>query len=189
MRTLCSVMGIAALTLAGCASQQPVASRPDSQPSLPELSPGQSGFVVVRFESKPMGATVVRNGVKLGRTPLFARVAVRAYSEEGQTVLACTSRERVALTWESGASTTVTGICSQYPTVTAERPADAPGLDKDLRAEAQDRTNRENAATAARISNSWGPFAPKPAEIPRASLSQAAEFFPYPTYHALPRGQ
>jgi hypothetical protein len=180
MRTLFSVVGIAALSLAGCASQQPVASRPDSQPSLPELSPGQSGFVVIRFESKPMGATVVRNGVKLGRTPLFARVAVRAYSEEGQTVLACTSRERVALTWESGASTTVTGICSQYPTVTAERPADAPGIDKDLRVEARDRANRDNHAMTTRLSNSWGGYPPERAEIAQARFEQR-ELWPLPS--------
>lgn len=166
MRTLCSAMGIAALSLAGCASQAPMESRP----ALPELSPGQSGFVVIRFESKPMGATVVRNGVKVGRTPVSARVLVRAHSEQGQTVLACTSRERVTLTWESGASTTVTGICSQYPTVTAERPADAPGLDKDLRVEARDREIRDNHAMATRLSNSWGGHPPERAAIPQASF-------------------
>jgi hypothetical protein len=158
MRTLCSAIGIATLCLAGCASQTPLESRPP----LPQLGAGQSGLVEIRIESKPMGATVVRNGMKLGRTPVSIRVPVEGYSREGRAMLACASSEPVTLTWESGASTTVSGLCSQYPTVTATRPADAPGLDQDLRVEAKDRANREHAATIARAASNghYEPYGP-----------------------------
>jgi hypothetical protein len=164
MRTLCSAIGIATLCLAGCATQAPL----EPNPVLPDIFAGQSGLIIIRIESEPMGAMVVQNGHQLGRAPLAVRVPVSAYGEEGQTKLSCTSSEQVTLTWESGASTTVTGLCRHYPAVTAIRPEEAPDLEVDLRAAAREQQARNEGATAARIINSHGGAYPSSIALPRS---------------------
>lgn len=52
------------------------------------------------------------DGRVMGRTPISGGVPVRAYDENGQAMLACTSNESVTFKWESGARVTVTNLCS-----------------------------------------------------------------------------
>lgn len=139
MRTLCNATVIASLAIVGCATQAPVGVLSAAPPPAAQL-------LKIQFDSRPLGATVMRDGRALGRTPFVHAEQVSASTQEGHAVLACDSGEPVTVLWESGASITINNLCSQYPTVTAVRPAAAPGLEDDLRVEAQVRSNRALAA-------------------------------------------
>lgn len=113
-------IGIAALALGACATQIP---RP--------------GTVLLHYQSQPAGAQVVRDGVVLGRTPLAHLEPVTWSRADGRNVVTCTSQKPVTFLWDSGATSTVQHPCREYPVAVAVRPADAPGLDRDLLAEAE----------------------------------------------------
>lgn len=131
MARICNLVVLTVLTVAGCAG-------PATQP-LPRQVAGISAgeeALLIRFESTPMGARVLRNGVLLGQTPFGRAEAVTRVSGNGAEYFACKSSEPVTFVWESGATTMVTDLCAHYPRVMAERPADVAGLKRDLRVEA-----------------------------------------------------
>lgn len=134
---LCAI-GIAALTVAGCATFGS-APLPIRESYSPVSRDGQNVFL--RYESQPAGAQVLRDGVVLGRTPFIHPEPVMWSSAEGRTVATCTSQEPVTFKWDSGASTTVQYPCQEFPVAMAARPADAPGLDEDLRVEKRVHSN------------------------------------------------
>jgi hypothetical protein len=103
--------------------------------------------VVVQYESSPAGAQVFRDGVLLGRTPLsFAHRRPDGIVDSKGRVMAQCVTSPVTFKWASGATTTVADPCQPSGLVKAVRPADAPGVKKDLQAETYNRVERHLAA-------------------------------------------
>jgi hypothetical protein len=115
---LCAIC-IAALTVAGCANR----------------IPPPTSIVQRYYQSQPTGAQVVRDGVVLGRTPFRYPERISLSTVAGRTVATCSSQQPVTFKWDSGATTQVEYPCHESAVAMAVRPAEAPGLDQDLKRE------------------------------------------------------
>jgi hypothetical protein len=129
MRIRHCLVGTAMLALVACAT------RPHAPVS-----------VTVQYESSPSGAEVFRDGVLLGRTPLSVAHPRPdgIVDSKGRVVAPCVVSP-VTFKWASGATTTVEDACQPSGIVKAVRPAQAPGVKRDLRAETYNRVERNLA--------------------------------------------
>lgn len=118
MRFPFCVLAIATLSVAGCATSPPISR------------------VLVQYNSSPLGALVLRNGVVIGRTPF----AIPERTPTGEIAMAdeaaCTPGDTVTFLWDSGAALE-RDACSDRAMLTATRPTVAPDLDKDLQVQAR----------------------------------------------------